>query len=71
MDGHVRCKVGIAVWGRMYGNRELGGEPGSLLLYIIVTCRQMIWHGRGWQAKGCGSTALPSNLWAFDGSQDI
>ncbi len=36
-NGHVRCKVGIAVWGRMCGNRELGGEPGSLLLYIIVS----------------------------------
>ncbi len=36
MDGHVRCMVGIAVWGRMYGNREFGGEPGSLLLYIIL-----------------------------------
>ncbi len=36
MDGHVRCIVGIAVWGRMYGNREFGGEPGSLLLYIIL-----------------------------------
>ncbi len=35
MDGHVRCMVGIAVWGRMCGNREFGGEPGSLLLYII------------------------------------
>ncbi len=35
VDGHVRCKVGIVVSGRMYGNRELGGEPGSLLLYII------------------------------------
>ncbi len=35
MDGHVRCMVSIAVWGRMCGNRELGGEPGSLLLYII------------------------------------
>ncbi len=35
MDGHVRCMVGIAVWGRMYGNREFRGEPGSLLLYII------------------------------------
>ena len=34
--GHVRCMVGIAVWGRMYGNREFGGEPGSLLLYIIL-----------------------------------
>ncbi len=34
--GHVRCMVGIAVWGRMYGNREFGGEPGSLLLYIIT-----------------------------------
>ncbi len=34
--GHVRCKVGIVVWGRMYGNRELGGEPESLLLYIII-----------------------------------
>ena len=34
-SGHVRCKVGIVVWGRMCGNRELGGEPGSLLLYII------------------------------------
>ncbi len=22
--------------GRMYGNNELGGEPGSLLLYIIL-----------------------------------
>ncbi len=32
----VRCMVGIAVWGRMYGNREFGGEPGSLLLYIIL-----------------------------------
>ncbi len=32
--------VGIAVWGRMYGNREFGGEPGSLLLHIIVVpCR--------------------------------
>ena len=39
MDGHVRCMVGIAVWGRMYGNREFGGEPGSLLLYIIVYTR--------------------------------
>ncbi len=36
MDGHVRCMVGIALWGRMYGNREFGGEPGSLLLYIIL-----------------------------------
>ncbi len=36
MDGHVRCMVGIAVWGIMYGNREFGGEPGSLLLYIIM-----------------------------------
>ncbi len=36
-NSHVRCKVGIVVWGRMYGNRELGGEPGSLLLYIIVS----------------------------------
>ncbi len=36
MDGHVRCMVGIAVWGRMYGSREFGGEPGSLLLYIII-----------------------------------
>ncbi len=35
MDGHVRCMVGIAVWGRMCGNREFGGEPESLLLYII------------------------------------
>ncbi len=35
MDGHVRCMVGIAVWGRMYGNREFRGEPGSLLMYII------------------------------------
>ncbi len=35
VDGHVRCMVGIAVWGRMYGNREFGGEPGSLLRYII------------------------------------
>ncbi len=23
-NGHVRCKVGIVVWGRMCGNRELG-----------------------------------------------
>ncbi len=38
MDGHVRCMVGIAVCRRMYGNREFGGEPGSLLLYIIVHC---------------------------------
>ncbi len=36
MGGHVRCMVGIAVWGRMYGNREFGGEPESLLLYIII-----------------------------------
>ncbi len=28
--------MGIAAWGRMYGNREFGGEPGSLLLYIII-----------------------------------
>ncbi len=31
----VRCKVGIVVSGRMCGNRELRGEPGPLLLYII------------------------------------
>ena len=35
-NGHVRCKVGIVVWGKMCGNMELGGEPGSLLLYIIL-----------------------------------
>ncbi len=42
-NGHVRCKVGIVVW-RMYGNRELGGEPGSLLLYIIVVVGHLLWR---------------------------
>ncbi len=43
VDGHVRCKVGIVVYSRMHGNRELGGEPGSLLLYIIA------FHHQQWQ----------------------
>ena len=41
VEGHVRCMVGIAVWGRMYGKKEFGGEPGSLLLYIIFQPRSL------------------------------
>ncbi len=29
--GHVRCEWDIIVWGRMCGNRDIGGEPGPLL----------------------------------------
>ncbi len=42
MDGDVRYMVGIAVWGRMYANREFGGEPGSLLLYIITASKLVL-----------------------------
>ncbi len=72
VDGHVRCMVGIVVWGRMYGNREFGGEPGSLLLYIISdrflpVGLHVAGHERDFSSFGCVSGFLQSfSLWLFD-----
>ncbi len=47
-NGHVRCKVGIAVLGRMCGNRELGGEPGSFAaVYNSSQSRNHWFRGSG------------------------
>ncbi len=61
---HVRCMVGIAVWGRMYGNRKFGGEPGSLLLYIIRMTQPKDDVSRKFPAVTCpsGNCTISSTL---------
>ncbi len=74
----MRCMVGIVVWGRMCGNRELGGEPGSLLLYIILKWTDLYYAGMTarkqqllllLQARREGATLLGTA--AFHGKTDI
>ncbi len=67
VDGHVRCVVGIVVWGRMCGNRELGGGPGSLLLYIILgVCNQSVLCPGHWDFGRASETSLDSPLKNLD-----
>ncbi len=40
---HVRCGRSMVVWGRMYGNMDMGGEPRSLLaVYNNTTTRTTV-----------------------------